>query len=193
MESTMPPAFLAMTRKWWTSLVRGVAAIIFGIAAWLWQDLTISVLIGLFGAYALVDGILAVVAGLASRETNRRWWAELLTGGAGIALGIATFAWPERTGLVLLYLIAVWAIVTGLLEIVAAIQLRDAIDNEWLLGLGGVVSVIFGAVLFVFPSAGALEVRWMIGVYAILFGGVLIALSLRLRGLRAALAQGGAS
>ena len=141
-------------------------------------------LVAIFGAYALVDGVFAVVAGIASHGENRRWWAELLVGIAGIVLGVLTCAWPGLTALALLYLIAAWGIVTGVFEIAAAIELRKVIENEWPLGLGGLASVLFGLLLIVFPGAGALGLLWLIGAYAVLFGIVLIALGFRLRGMR---------
>ena len=180
----MTTMLATLARNWWVFVLRGVLAILFGIAAWVWPGLTLTALVYLFGAYALVDGVFAVVAGIASRGENRRWWAELLVGVAGIVLGILTFAWPGVTALALLYLIAAWALVTGVFEIVAAIQLRAVIENEWLLGLGGLASVLFGVLLIVFPGAGALGLLWLIAAYAVLFGVLVIALGFRLRGMR---------
>ena len=181
---TLPRSMLGMlARNWWVLVLRGVLAILFGVAAWAWPDLTLTVLVAFFGAYALVDGVFAVVAGIASHGENRRWWAELLVGVAGIVAGILTWVWPGVTTLALLYLIAAWAIATGVFEIAAAIELRKAIENEWLLGLGGLASVLFGLLLIVFPGEGALGILWLIGAYAVLFGVLLIALGFRLRGL----------
>ncbi len=178
----MTTSMLGMaSRNWWVFVLRGVLAILFGIVAWVWPGLTVSALVLLFGAYAFVNGIFAVIAGIASFGENRRWWAELLVGIAGIILGILTFFWPGVTALALLYLIAAWAIVTGVFEIIAAIELRKAIDNEWLLGIGGVLSVIFGLILIFFPGSGAISLVWVIGIYAIIFGVTLIALGFRLR------------
>lgn len=173
----------ALTRNWWAFVLRGAVAILFGIGAWVWPGLTLTVLVALFGAYALVDGVFAVVAGIASHGENRRWWTELLVGVVGIVAGILTWVWPDVTALALLYLIASWAVVTGVVEIAAAIELRRAIDNEWLLGLGGAASVLFGLILFVRPGAGALGLLWLIGFYAVLFGVLLVALGFRLRGM----------
>ena len=172
-----------LARYWWVLVLRGVLAVLFGIAAWVWPGLTLTVLVAFFGAYALVDGVFAVVAGIASYGENRRWWAELLVGIAGIVAGIMTWVWPGLTTLALLYLIAAWAIATGVFEIAAAIELRRAIENEWLLGLGGLASVLFGLLLIVFPGEGALGLLWLIGAYAVLFGVLLIALGFRLRGM----------
>jgi uncharacterized membrane protein HdeD (DUF308 family) len=172
-----------LARNWWVFLLRGVAAIIFGILAIVWPLLTLQVLILLFGAYALVDGVFTVVAGIAAHERNQRWWVLLIQGIAGIIVGLITFFWPGPTALVLLYFIAAWEIITGVMEIIAAIQLRRIIENEWLMIITGIASIIFGLILIIFPGAGALSLVWLIGVYSIAFGLLLIFLSLRLRGL----------
>ena len=173
---------LTMLRKyWWTILLRGILAVLFGIAAFVWPGITIVFLISLFGAYALLDGIISVVIGIAQYGQNERWWGILLQGICGIAVGLMTFLWPQVTGLILLYFIAGWSILTGLFQIVAAIRLRKVMAGEWLLGLSGVISVLFGITLFIYPAAGALAVIWMIGIFAILNGLLLIFLSLRIR------------
>jgi len=141
-------------------------------------------LIILFGSYALVDGIFAVIGGIASRGENQRWWVGLLRGIAGIILGLLAFFYPGTTALALLYLIAAWALVTGIFEIVAGILLRRIITGEWLTILGGIASVIFGLLLIFFPGAGALSLIWLIGAYAIVLGVLLIVLAFRLRTLQ---------
>jgi uncharacterized membrane protein HdeD (DUF308 family) len=172
------------TRNWWLYAVRGVAAILFGILAFIWPKETILALVLVFGAFALVDGIFTLIAGIASYRYFERWWAVLLEGLAGILIGLLTFFWPNITELALLYLIAVWAIITGIFEIVAAIQLRRVISGEWALILSGLLSIVLGVLLFVFPSAGAVSVVWVIGIYAIVFGIMEIIFAFRLRGLR---------
>jgi uncharacterized membrane protein HdeD (DUF308 family) len=173
-----------MSRTWWVFLIRGIAAILFGIAAFLWPGLTIAVLVLLFGAYALVDGIFAIIAGISARKEVERWWMMIIVGVAGIATGVLTFLWPGITALVLLYIIAAWAIVTGIFQIAAAIRLRREIEGEWWLILGGIASVIFGVLLVIMPGAGALASVWIIGIYAVFFGILMIVLAFRLRGLR---------
>jgi uncharacterized membrane protein HdeD (DUF308 family) len=170
-----------LARNWWALALRGVFAIIFGILALIWPGLTLLVLIALFGAYALVDGIFAVVAGIASYGHNERWWAVLLEGVAGIILGVLTFFWPGTTALVLVYFIAAWALITGIFEIVAAIRLRKEIEGEWMMILSGIISIILGLFLVVAPGAGALGLTWVIGAYAIVFGILMIILAFRLR------------
>lgn len=173
-----------LSRTWWVFLIRGIAGILFGIGAFLWPALTIAVLVLMFGAYALVDGIFAIIAGISARNAVERWWMMIVVGIAGIITGVLTFLWPGITALVLLYLIAAWAIVTGIFQIAAAIRLRKEIEGEWLLILGGIASVIFGVLLIIAPGAGALASIWIIGSYAIIFGILMIVLAFRLRGLR---------
>jgi uncharacterized membrane protein HdeD (DUF308 family) len=174
--------FAILARNWWMLAIRGVAAILFGIAAFAWPEMTLTVLVLLFAAYALVDGIFSVIAAFKDRKEHGQWWILLLEGLTGIAVGILAGGWPSVTALVLLYLIVGWAIATGVLEIVAAFLLRKEIEGEWLLALGGILSVLFGVVLGARPRAGALAIVWLIAAYAIVFGVLLIILALRLRG-----------
>jgi len=171
-----------LTRNWWALALRGIFAILFGLAAFVIPGITLAVLVALFGAYAVVDGVLAIVAGVRAAERHERWWSLVLKGLAGIVAGVLAFIWPALTALALLYLIAGWAIVTGVLEIVAAVHLHRA-HGEWLLILNGVLSILFGLFAIVWPGAGVLTLLWMIGVYAIVFGAVLLVLAFRLRNL----------
>lgn len=169
--------------SWWAMVLRGVVAILFGVVAFFWPGITLTALVFLWGAYALVDGIFAVAAGIKSHGEYKRWWVLLIEGILGVLAGIVAFVMPGITALVLLILIGAWAIITGVFEITAAIQLRKHIKGEWLLALAGVCSIIFGALLFLNPVVGALAVVWLIGAYAIVFGVLLIALGLRLHNL----------
>ena len=135
--------------NWWTLLLRGIAAVLFGLAALFWPGPTLFVLIIFFGAYVLVDGIFALVAGI--RGSRNRRWVLLAEGALGILAGLITFFWPGITALALLYVIAFWAIFTGVLEVVMAISLRREIENEGLMVLSGVLSVLFGLILAVLP------------------------------------------
>jgi uncharacterized membrane protein HdeD (DUF308 family) len=172
-----------LTRNWWVFALRGLVAIIFGILALIWPGQTLLALVLLFGAFALVHGILTAFVGIASYRYFERWWAVLLEGVAGIVIGVLTFFWPNTTALVLLYFIAAWALITGVFEIVAAIQLRRVITGEWAMILSGLLSILVGVLLFVFPGAGAVSLVWLIGIYAIVLGILLIVLAFRLRGL----------
>ena len=168
-----------LARYWWVVALRGIAAILFGVLAFVWPGMTLAVLVILFGAYALVDGILGLIAALRG-ETQHRL-ALALEGVVSVLAGLVAFVWPGLTALALLYIIAFWAIVTGALEIFAAVRLRRIISNELGLIIGGVLSVLFGIVLLVAPGAGALAVVFLIGAYAIIFGIALLGLAWRLR------------
>lgn len=173
-----------LIRNWWALALRGVFAILFGLMAIVWPGLTLATLILLFGAYALVDGVFAVVHGVSSYGERERWWVTVLEGIAGIIIGIVTFLWPDLTALTLLTIIGVWAIFTGVMEIMGAIQLRQVIEGEWLYILSGIASVVFGALVILFPGAGALSLTWLIGAYALVFGVMFIILAFRLRGMK---------
>jgi uncharacterized membrane protein HdeD (DUF308 family) len=170
-----------LARNWWALVLRGVAAIVFGLLAFFVPGAALFALVLLFGAYSLVDGILAVFAAVRAAQSHTRWTSLALEGVVGILVGLVTFFWPHLTALALVYVIAFWAIVTGILELVAAVQLRKHIQNEWLLVLGGLLSLVFGAWIAFEPGGGALAVVWIIAWYAILFGVILIGLGFRLR------------
>jgi uncharacterized membrane protein HdeD (DUF308 family) len=175
-------ALRELAENWWLLLLRGVAAIAFGLLAFLWPDLTLLTLVFMWGIYAISDGILALWAAIASKggEIAPRWWLAVV-GIAGIVAGALAFVWPGMTALVLLMFIASWAIVIGVLQIWGAIRLRKEIEGEWLLGLSGLLSVAFGAIMFAQPGAGALAVVWLIGWFAVLAGCVYIGLAFQLR------------
>jgi uncharacterized membrane protein HdeD (DUF308 family) len=179
---------LVYTHNWWTLVVRGIVALIFGLLAFGWPGITLAALVFLYGAYALVDGIFAIAAGINSRG-SKRWWVLLIQGIVSMIAGVAAFVLPGITAFLLLILIASWAIGTGIFEIIAAIQMRKYISGEWLMVVSGIASVIFGALLVLNPGAGALAVVWLIGAYAIVFGILLLALGFRLRGLERATHQ----
>lgn len=161
-------------RYWWTLVIRGIIAILFGVAAIVWPGLTALVLVYLFGAFALIDGVVAVVVSLQERAIAPRWWVLLIEGIVGILIGILTFFSPIVTAIALLYLIAVWAVLTGIIEIVAAFSLRRALALEWTLAIAGIISILLGIVLAVEPASGILAVVWIIGIYAIVFGVLLL-------------------
>jgi len=166
---------------WWILGIRGLLAVLFGLAAIVWPRLTLLVLVLLFGAYALVDGVIAVVVSLQVRRVFTRWWVLLLEGLVGIIAGLLTFLWPGITALVLLYVIAFWAIVTGVFEIAAALSGWLPVAQEWSLALAGVLSVLLGVLLVILPGVGLLSLVWLIGVYAIVFGVLLLIRAFQLR------------
>ncbi len=169
-------------RVWWMLFLRGMLAVLFGLAALFWPGKTLFVLILLFGAYTLVDGVFAIVGGI--MDSSRRWLL-LIEGALGMVAGLILLVNPGLGAAVLLYVIAFWAIITGVMEILAAISLRQEIDNTWLMILGGGLSVLFGLILAVLPGAGLLSLTWLIGAYALVFGIAFIVLGFRVRGLGA--------
>jgi len=169
-----------LAKNWWLLLLRGIAAIIFGVLAFAWPGVTLLTLILFYGAFALVDGVLAIIAAITGGAPGPRWWLAIV-GLLGIAAGLLTFLMPGLSALVLLFFIAGWAIATGVFQIIGAIQLRKEIDNEWFLILGGIISVLFGIGVMLAPGAGALALIWVIGTYALIIGVLLIALAFRLK------------
>jgi uncharacterized membrane protein HdeD (DUF308 family) len=171
-----------LARNWWALVLRGLAAILFGVLAFAWPGITLFVLVLFFGAYMLVDGIFAIVAAVRAAGEEDRWWLLLIEGILGVLAGLVAFFWPGLTALALLYFIAAWAIVTGIMEIVAAVRLRQEIEGEWALGLSGLLSVIFGVLLVVLPApAGLLSLVWLVGAYAVATGVLLLILAFRVR------------
>jgi uncharacterized membrane protein HdeD (DUF308 family) len=173
-----------IARCWWSFLLRGVLAILFGIVVFLFPPpLTITALVLFAGAWMLVDGVFDIIAAFQTREREGSWWLALLEGLAGIVAGLIALIFPALAAEVFLLLISAWAIVTGVIEIVTAIRMREQITGEFWLGLAGVASIAFGLLLFFFPVTAALTILWLIGGYAIVFGIMLILLGWRLRGI----------
>jgi len=177
-----------LSRSWWMLLLRGLVAIAFGVLTFARPGITLASLVLVFGAFALADGVLGVWTALTHRHDGENRWLLLLGGLAGIGVGVLTLFEPGITAVALLFYIAIWAITTGVLEIVAAIRLRHEMQGEWMLVLAGLCSVAFGVLLMARPGDGALAVLWLIGSYALLFGLLLLALSFRVRGFAKALA-----
>jgi uncharacterized membrane protein HdeD (DUF308 family) len=171
-----------LSRSWWLLLLRGVAAIAFGVLTWIQPGISLAALIMLFGAYSMADGILGIWTAVAGRKEQEHWAVLLLGGLLGIGVGLITFFAPGLTALALLFYIAIWAIATGVLEIVAAIRLRKEIEGEWLLVIAGLASVVFGTLLMAQPAAGAVTLLWLIASYAIVFGALLVILAFKARG-----------
>lgn len=172
---------MALARWWWTFILRGLLAIAFGVLAFFAPALGLAVLVGLFAAWMLVDGVTGLFAGIRTRRTDRSWWLEVVEGLAGIVVGVIALLFPTFAAEVLVILVAVWAIVTGATEIWTAIRMREQIRGEFWLGLAGVASILFGVILLLYPAAGALSLVWLIGSFGVVFGGFLIVLGWRLR------------
>ena len=170
-----------LAKYWWLILLRGIVAILFGLLAFVWPGITLLTLILFYGAFALADGVLALAHAIMGGNAGSRWWLALV-GIAGIVAGLVTFFMPGVTALVLLFFIAGWAIVLGVFQIIGAIRLRKEIDNEWLIGLSGALSVLFGLVLLFAPGPGILGLIWVIASYAIVFGIMLVMEAFKLKG-----------
>jgi uncharacterized membrane protein HdeD (DUF308 family) len=170
-----------LCRNWWTLVLRGAVAVLLGLAALGWPEITLRVLVMLLGAYLLIDGAFGATGAIKERSSHRHWWIWLLEGVAGIVAGLIAMAWPGITAVALLYLFAAWALITGILEVIAAVVLRREISGEWLLVLAGAASIIFGIIAALRPQAGLVAVVWVVAVYAIAFGILLIILGVRLR------------
>lgn len=168
--------------KWWVLLLRGLVSIAFAVLIWMQPAITLKAMIILFGAFALVDGVLGVWSAFSSRKDRNNWWVLMLWGLVGIGIGIITFVAPAVTALALLFYIAIWAIVTGVLEIIAAVRLRKEIQGEWLLGLAGLLSLVFGILLIMHPGAGVLAVLWLVAAYALILGVLMVILAFKVRG-----------
>jgi uncharacterized membrane protein HdeD (DUF308 family) len=174
-----------LTRSWWLMLLRGIAAILFGIAAFVWPGLTVLALTLLYGAFAMADGVLSLGAALTGSGDRSipTWWLVVI-GLLGIAAGVVAFLWPGLTAFALVIMIGAWAVAIGIMEIIGAIWLRHEIEDEWLLIAAGILSVLFGAAVLLKPGAGALALAWAIGAFAILSGILHLAFALRLKGVQ---------
>ncbi len=170
-----------LSRYWWMILLRGIVAILFGVMVFAQPGITLVSLVFVFACFAVFDGITHVATALGGGREHEHFWLLLLTGLAGIAIGVLTFTSPGITALALLFYIAMWAIATGLMQIVAAIRLRKEIEGEFWLGLAGAASVLFGLMLVTRPAAGALAVLWLIGSYALAYGVIVLVLAFKAR------------
>ncbi len=168
-------------RRWWVMLLRGLAAIAIGVCAMAWPGITLMALVWLFGAFSIMDGVFGVMLGIRGESDGTVWWTMVFLGLLALAAGVIAFSWPGLTLLVLATIIAVSAIVRGVFEIYAAIRLRHEIDDEWILGLSGLMSIIFGALIMWRPGAGLVAIALLIGAYMTALGIFAVALSLRLR------------
>lgn len=172
----------ALSQHWWATMLRGLLAICVGILAWYRPDIFWASLVLVFGVYAIVDGVFAIVAAMKAETRDRAF--HLLEGLLGIAVGVIIFLYPDQAGTAIVLVIGLWAVATGIFEIISAVRLRREIADEWLLGLSGVLFVILGAILIVRPQFGQVTTTYVLGTYGLIFGVVLVVLGLRLRQLR---------
>ncbi len=175
----------AIARKWWVLLVRGLAAIALGALVIWWPGASLLTLVILWGGFILLDGLSGIMLGLRGEADGTMWWTMMLLGVLGVGAAITAFIWPGMTAVILLWIIAWTAILRGLFEIAAAIRLRKHIDNEWLLAISGLLSVVAGFLVLRNPAAGALAITFLIGGYMIALGVVAVVLSFRVKGVRA--------
>ena len=170
-----------LARNWWVLLLRGLVAILFGCSTFAWPGISLAALVLLFGGFCLADGLMAAWTAFSNRKQQENGWLLLIGGLLGIGVGLLTLFQPAVTGLALLFYIAIWAVATGVVQVLTAIRLRQEIANEWMLVLAGLASVALGALLMARPGAGALAALWLIAFYAIVFGILLVALAFRVR------------
>lgn len=168
-------------RSWWVPALRGLFAILFGVLALMWPGLTLLSLVALFAAWAFLAGIASVIGAIQHRAVDDDWWLPLLLGLVSIGAAVVAFVNPFLTMLVLVMVIGANALVSGVLDIVAAVRLRKEIRGEWMLGLAGIASIVFGAVVFLYPLASAVAMVWLVSIYAIVSGALLLALAIRAR------------
>jgi uncharacterized membrane protein HdeD (DUF308 family) len=166
---------------WWAIALRAAAAILLGVIAIFMPGPTLAAIVIVFGIYAIIDGILAIVAAVRGFRKKERWWPMLLEGLVGIAAGAIAIFWPGIGALALTYLVAAWALVTGAFEIAAAVRLRRVISGEWLLLIAGLLSIVLAVLVALFPGTGALLLVWWLGAYAFAYGVVSLVLALRVR------------
>lgn len=183
----LPPAILhknelgRLPMRWWAIMLRGLLGILLGIVAFFMPVATLLALVYLFGAYVFFDGVFNLMAAWRHTNGQKPWWALLLSGIAGIGATAISFVWPGLTALALVYVVSAWALITGGLQIAAAVKLRKEIEGEWLLALSGLLSIALGFLLVFLPEAGAIGLVWYLGAYAVVFGILMVALSWRLR------------
>lgn len=175
-----------LCRNWWAVALRGLMALIFALAILLWPRLSLLMVVLVFGVYAAIDGVFALISALRAAKEKARWWPFLLEGLIGLTVGVVTFVQPAITARALLWLVAAWALLTGVLRIVAAIRLRREIRGEWLLVLSGLASVGFGVGISLFPEAGALAIVCLLAAFVAVLGVLPLILGFRLRALRRA-------
>ncbi len=169
-------------REWWVLALRGVIAVLLGILILFWPGITLLVMLMIFGIFALLDGAFSLYHGITGARRGERRMSRLLIGLASIAAGIVTLVWPALTAVVLVYIIAAWAVIIGILEIVGAIQSREQITGEWMLALAGALLVLLGVLLFANPLAGALALTGLIGGFFLVYGVILIVRAFQVSG-----------
>ena len=173
-----------LAKNWWLLALRGLFAILFGIVILAWPGLTIEILVIIYGVFALVGGILSIIIGLFSIGKSSNWWVMFLEGILGFIVGGIVLKWPAISLLLLIVIIGLWAIISGIIQIITAIFVRQEIKNEWLMGLSGLISLLFGLVILSWPISSIIVVSWLIGFYALLLGIFLIVFGFQVKAYR---------
>ena len=176
--------FEQLRDNWGWVALRGVAAILFGLLAFAWPGATLLTLAIFWGAYALADGVFAIVAGFRVRDSGKPVWPMVLIGVVGVIAGIGAILWPGLTASLLLMVIAFWAIFMGAFQILTAIRVRKEIENEWMLIVSGVLTLLLGLGIVLMPGLAAVAIVWTLASYAIVFGVLLVVLGFKLKGLK---------
>ncbi|MBU1118808.1 HdeD family acid-resistance protein [Patescibacteria group bacterium] len=167
----------------WVMWLRGLVAIIFGVIALFWPDVTVIVLLYVFAFYVLIDGLLSLLASIGAAKKHERWWIFIINGLISIAAGFIALFWPTITLLLLVYLIAAWALISGIFEIIAAVSIEFTKGSKWFLGIAGALSIILGILVFSFPLSGLFAIVWLIGIFALMYGVVLVGFGAKIHGL----------
>lgn len=175
---------IMLSRKWWALVLRGTLAILLGVLAFVWPDHTVRALFILIGLFLVLDGVISAFSSLSHRRRVSAWWIFFVEGVIGLLIGLFALIRPETAAMALIFIIGLWALATGILEIIAGLRLSATAAGEWLLTAGGVLSVIFGLILIIFPSTAVIALLWLVAVYFILFGAVLVILGFRMRPFR---------
>jgi uncharacterized membrane protein HdeD (DUF308 family) len=169
-----------LAQNWWATLIRGIAAILFGLAALIFTGPAILSLVLVFAVYALLDGVFGILAAVRAARRHEHWAMLLLGGIVSLIAAVAAVTMPGIAALVFVFLVAAWCLVTGVFSLIAAFRLKGDYGQVWL-GLGAVISIIFGVLLFIAPETGAVVLTWWVGIYALVFGVSLVVLAFRLR------------
>lgn len=159
---------------------RGIIALAFGLVAIIWPGITLNMLVILFAIFAIIDGASSVITAIVTGRKSDRWWSLVLEGIVGLVVGAIMLVWPDITLLVFIYLIAIWAIVTGLFEFAISFSLKEVKSARWFMLVAGIVSLILGILIFFYPKASLVVIAWLIGIYAIVFGIILLAVGIQL-------------
>lgn len=168
----------------WVLILRGILAVLFGLLALLWTGLTLELLVFIFAAYALIDGTLAIIHSFGASKEGKKWWVLLLEGLCGIALGVLVLVWPAMVIMILIYLIAIWALLTGVVEFFVSFAIPWGEWPKWLMFFAGILSIVLGILMFAYPIATVAVLIWFLGAYCLVFGIMLIAMGFKVYGSR---------